>query len=238
SNANFQNLAEIQSIEKYIKNHLDKIASEQSRIKTIKQQVNSKSEENIQKKSQLAIFQNKLNIFEKDLFASENQLEKSNKHLLSATDQKQAELLEQEISNSQKNIERLENEILELMDKVENIEVEISDNTGFINGASSTIDDITREVESTVIQEEKEIKQYEQRIELLLNETNSEFANVFTEINKKLRFNNPLAFIKNSVCGQCRFSIDQMTLNEIEQHFLLQTCEGCGRILVPHLNLR
>ena len=124
------------------------------------------------------------------------------------------------------------------MDKVENIEVEISDNTGFINGASSTIDDITREVESTVIQEEKEIKQYEQRIELLLNETNSEFANVFTEINKKLRFNNPLAFIKNSVCGQCRFSIDQMTLNEIEQHFLLQTCEGCGRILVPHLNLR
>lgn len=230
----FTTLIEIQSLDKYIGNHQKVIESEKNRIVALEKERNDKEHSLKEKKEILKDKKEKLLHHENTLSDLQNKLAKSTENMTFAKSEQQVKAIEKEQATLHPLIEEHEGAVLELMENVELLEEEINNIEQFLTGSLTSLKSIKEEVDQIVEKENKEINNYNERIETLKNNCEKGVIEIFENINQKYRFNNPLSFIENHSCNQCRFSINRMLESQLEKGTLLEQCPGCGRIFTPH----
>ncbi|MBF0301306.1 MAG: hypothetical protein HQK51_21550 [Oligoflexia bacterium] len=89
--------------------------------------------------------------------------------------------------------EQLEENILLTMEEVDAVENKFNEYNSFVKGVASTLEDLKSEVNEQIANENKEISNYQKRIDSLLTEIPLPIKNMFIALNKKYRFNSPWA---------------------------------------------
>lgn len=230
----FTALKEIQSLDNFIKKHLDAIASEESRKESIHKMRAKRESEKVglleKQKENTALISG----LEKDLFDWEKKKEHANESLQRATDAKQLDALEKEISQAVPKCEELEETILNLLEENEDLDQSISEADTFLSGSLETLKNIDLEIQEETKEERRQILNYEERISYLLEELPSELLEVFNRARKKHRFNSSLARIINRACEKCRYEVDSQTLSQVDQAKVVIQCNQCERLLIPY----
>lgn len=229
----YSNLMEAARLDLAILEHLKNIEEHKKRVSFV-------SEQKKQREELLSKVEKELTSFKAGLMAHENELdqvikanERSQKNASNITSAQQMKAIEVERTTLSKKKEMLEHEIFGLMEKIENGQKTISDAQSFLSGLKTTIPEISKEVAEATALEEKEIVNYQKRIYALVEECSSELKYLFTNLNKKYRFKNPLAMIENFHCNRCFIRIPHEEIAHLDKGIAVKTCSGCGRIFIP-----
>lgn len=215
----FTSLKEIQSLDRMIKKHLDVIQSEQSRKDHI-QGLREKRETE------------KLGLFQKT---------RENTALIAELDSKLSEL--EEKKESQIMVEKIEKisgemdatseKIFSLMEENEELEEQINNCKTFLSGSLETLAEIDEEIKNETQDEQKEIDNYNRRINALLDQIPEELKKSFLKAREKFPHNVYLSRIVDRACEKCRFQLDSQSISLIDQARLVQRCHQCERLLIP-----
>ncbi|MAW07979.1 MAG: hypothetical protein CME61_06820 [Halobacteriovoraceae bacterium] len=223
-------LLEMQAIEKKLSRLNDEISKENSRFDhlnklSLKNENKRQVAENDLLKNQAdqKIHHSKLDNLSKTLKNAEIELMKvkTNEAL------KKAEL---ETSRLKSEIDQLESAVLELLDQEENLICCIDETVVFDKNFKDTYDEIKNEIYNDNKKVFTEIDSLKEHYEYLKSNLPQETFNAYEQI-KALK-GNPLSFLSNGHCGQCKTAIDRQSLQEIESFNSLITCLTCGRILI------
>ncbi len=229
----FKHLIEAQSLEKKIKEHLDAIEEQVSRVKHIEKQREISANAKSDLESELNDKTAKLSTKEKDLFESEAKAEKTNEHIPLARNEQETNALQKELDVLIPKIENLQEEILELMQTIEDLGEQVAEKEEFLKGSLISLEKIKGDSENEINSEEEKIKVLEERVDSLLSQSGEIYKTGFLLSNEKHRFNNPLCFVSNSACHVCRYTLNQMQASEIEKGVVTESCPGCGRLITP-----
>ena len=230
----FSNLIEIQSLQSHQKKHLNEIASQESRINSL-----------IKKKCQTLLestdIQAKITEIKPHLTSNENALNalekrigplNSNRMMVKTTEQLLA--IDKELATVTSEKGKLENIILEQMETLSNLEDALSTFNSFLSGIDKSIQEIQTEVNQTIKEENIQISNYQERISELIKNIPSEAKEIFSNVNKKHKYNSPITLINNNACSKCNYPIDRNLASLIEKGTMLELCPGCERLLAPH----
>lgn len=229
----FQKLIEIQSLDLTIKKHLDNIKNEEKRLELL----NTQKERKFSAISfcEKCIQKNKKSLFEAEKMLEDNikSLESLQSKTASLSTQSQIENAEKQIASLEEVIPTLEEKVFELMSSIEEDAIQIQENKNFLEGFEKTFYEIESEVSEIKKDEQKEIKNLEDRINFLVEDCPDNFKNLFAITNKKYRHNSPLAFIKDGRCHMCHLGLSKNDQNQIELMVSLEVCSNCKRIMIP-----
>jgi len=229
----FKVFIEAQSLLKKISEHEFKIQEHQKRIQFVERNRELRQEKKDRDSEELKSFGLEIANFEKELFSKEKDLDRAQENLHRATSENQVSALEKEIEKLSPAIEFLQETILEKLEKCEEIQGEIEKAQTFLEGSLSTLNELKAEVLADVQEEEKEISNYTQRVELLLNSLDSNNKQSFLETKKNSKDGQVIAFLNNRKCSRCRFEASSSQVAEIENARNLEFCQSCSRILIP-----
>jgi predicted nucleic acid-binding Zn-ribbon protein len=229
----YQNLLEVQSIERYIKKHLDIQEEEKKRLTFLEGQKSRKVKEGEEKGKELEQSKQLLSSLEVELDKHQRTLEQTEQHISQAKNEREVESLEKELKHLVLAISTTEEKALDEMEKLESLTQAKEVNSHFLKGFKETYSEIKEEVDQACEENQSDINRYNERVKLLVESTAPEFVRVFTQINQKLRFQSPLAFLIEKNCSKCRFILDNMTINRIELGNKPEPCPQCSRLLVP-----
>jgi predicted nucleic acid-binding Zn-ribbon protein len=229
----YSTLREVQSVDIYVKTHMDKIKSERQRTEQICRMRQNRTEKVQESKGLLNEINLDISTIEKDLFSTETNLAQARANLASAASESQMKSLEKQIDEGQKKVDALEDQILSKLTETEAIETSIEEDKKFLEGSLETLREIESEVEKIVQEEEKQIDHYNTRIDNLLKDIPPALSNAFTQARNKHRFNNPITKIKGNACMMCRFILDSQTSSQVELFRSIEFCGQCERLVAP-----
>ncbi len=229
----FSHLKEIQSLDNFIKKHLDAIKEEEGRLKDILALRERRSQELQSLTDLLEQYKKDTAHQEKELFDWEKKYQKAGEQLVLATNEKEISALEKEEKLSSEKIEEIQDEILDLLEKCEELEEKIAEAQEFLKGSLETVEEVKAEILDETKQERDAIEKYEKRIDALKSEIPNALWEGFSRAREKHRFNSSLARILNRACEKCRFQIDSLTANRVETATGVEQCSQCERLLIP-----
>jgi predicted nucleic acid-binding Zn-ribbon protein len=231
--SDFKTLFRAQTLEEKVAEHLEQIRLHNQRIEVIDKQRNEGQELLDKKQAELTESKEQLHSGEREHHDLTQTIQKAKEHLDSASTQKVADSLESEITNLSPKADELENMLLELMDKVEADEQEIEKCKVFLAGSVETLKEIQAEVDKDISSEEKEIEDYNKKVEGLLSEIPENLKSNIVRVNVKFLYKKPLSFAINRECHQCKTDIGGNAQTQIDTGRVLEFCPSCGRILIP-----
>jgi predicted nucleic acid-binding Zn-ribbon protein len=229
----FGTLKEIYSLEQKIQGHLKLIDEQNSRVKSLSEQMDSTVSQKMKVEEELKLLK-ELNV--KDDRQLQGHIEKMN-----SLKSRQPNLkTEQEIKATANEIEhlavtvgQLEAKVFKQLEKCEQYQVEIKKFIQFSSGLEKTIKDIQSEVDVNVDQEKQQIKNYEMRIQNLKENCSRQLIQRYVDLRKQSQKLPPLAFIVENHCSVCKILISRRDQSNIERAEALETCPSCQRILLP-----
>lgn len=234
SKANFQTLAEIQSLQKKIESINHQIEGENKRILDIENQLKNREMDYLNETEELK----KTNLILKDtelnLVKIQKKIVDAKNNQNNATSEKQARALEEEIASLERHKSELEDQIFAQLENQENLTNNISDFESFRIGVSKTLEDIKGEIKLQFEVEDKELKDSKIRIDNLLATLPVNYRDFYSSIFKKFK-SSSLAKIENGKCEACKMSVPSSIVQEVETGNVLESCLNCGRMLIPHL---
>ncbi len=220
----FLKLKEIDSLSKMRINHLKKIKEHEDRLFSLNEKRRERNLLIVELKNNHIQLQQKLSDIEKKLANAETQKER---------------LTEvggdvEKITSYKNEVERLENEGLILIDSIENNINDLKDAHTFLSGLEKTYIEIEQEVLAENVPLNKEILQFNQRVESLKEELPEDFRRLLQKtMDKKLPIG-PFTRIDAGSCFFCRFKISRTDESEIDMQQKLKTCPQCDRIFLPY----
>lgn len=234
SKANFQTLAEIQSLQKRMESINHQIEGENKRILDIENQLKNREMDYLNdieelKKTNLILKDTELN-----LLKIQRKIADAKNNQNNATSEKQAKALEGEISSLEGHKSELEDQIFAQLENQEDLTKNISEFESFRIGVLKTLEDIKCEIKQQFELENNELKTLRIRLDNLLSTLPVNYRDFFTSIFKKFK-SNSLAKIENGKCGACGMSVPSSIAQEVETGNVLESCLNCGRMLIPHL---
>lgn len=230
---NFKSLIEVQSLEKSIQKHEINIDNHNKRIKDISNKRDDREKLLKESKETLANKKSQLAHEERLLAECEKQISKAEDYLNTATSQQQINALDKELSVLKPKQDQLEESGLNILDCIEQLEDDIINSERFLSGSIKTLSEIQGEVDSDIKNDQKEIDQYLLRINGLKSECPKDLINVYDLINKKYKYNNPLTFVKNNSCANCRFEVNRSVQMQVAKGNVIEFCLNCERIIAP-----
>ncbi|MEI8346855.1 MAG: hypothetical protein WCG27_05280 [Pseudomonadota bacterium] len=229
----FQDLVEIQSLDREITAHQKVIKEHHQRVISVKKQRQQKQELLELHKKQLPPQRILLQVKESEMNSMESKIERLKENLKSVTTEKQMLALQSELSSLESKHGDLEQQVLAIMENSEFLEAEIPAIEQYLSGSASTLLEIEKEVQQDVAVEEEKVATLQGRVDHLVTGIASELKQLFVPIYQKMRFHNPLCFIENEHCNQCHFSINKHLTMMIEKGATADICPSCGRLLTP-----
>lgn len=174
----------------------------------------------------------------KQIVVSRSQLDATEQKLKIAVEQKQRLIDmggdEGKIAHFEKEINSLEDQGLEYLALIDESENKIAELKTFLSGLERTLDEISQEVREETSKNEEEIKNFDLRLELLLEELPSEFKTILQKTTAKKLAHGPFTRIDQGSCFFCRFKISRIDESEIDMQKNLKTCPQCSRIFLPY----
>lgn len=168
---------------------------------------------------------------ERQISEAKTSLDRANRNLKNAQNQKEYEAAMREADTLQKQIGTLETQVIEKMTAVEETEKTLNDRAEEISGIETnrqkTLDDFDRE-----------LKQYRKEFEVESAKRQDVFvtlpanlATTYDRMAKRSRDGIAVAEVRNGACSACFMSLRPQVLMELKTTNKMITCESCTRIL-------
>lgn len=231
--SDYSNLKEVHSLDNMIKLHLDKIREEEGRIEFLTKKRKQKDQELHELEEKKSQQEAEISKYEVKLFDLEKRLSSSHDHLPLATSEKEANAIEKEIQTLTPEVDQLQELSLEILDHIEELDKEITQIKNFQKGSLETLEEVKLEVQEVRDREEVPIKQYQERIKLLLDDTSPKLVEAFSKVRDKFQYKRPIVRIINHACEYCQFRVDQMSIERVESLQAIESCGQCGRLFIP-----
>lgn len=223
-------LIEIQALNKKIQNHQNSITDHTKRGDFVAQQIQVKKNQSESLTIQNIQIQEKIHLLEQNLDKICQQIENSK---TIDSNVKSYERIEQNLQSLKNQESKIEDDLLELIDQQEQKQLEITEIQQFLMGSTKTLNDIEKEIQEDILNENKQINSYQQRVDSLLEQLPHNWVTKYNHLQKKLKHIELISFIKNNLCSKCHLRIAPQEQNELEISNDLTLCSMCSRILIP-----
>ncbi|MFN8369594.1 MAG: hypothetical protein U0T83_03095 [Bacteriovoracaceae bacterium] len=229
----FDIFREIDSLEKYILSHQANISQNNKRVESIHKQRAVSETELTKINSQLSKDIKELNALETNLNKYENRINLLEERLKVVADNKQLTLTENELEQIRAEKIILENLILDLIDKTDNETMEVNNLNTFLSGSKNTLTEIEKEVAADNSTEQKNIKNYEERINSLIETIPPLVLSIYRPLKENFKRESVLTREKNGKCEKCHFELNKNAMETLHKRTQLVKCNYCQRIFVP-----
>jgi predicted nucleic acid-binding Zn-ribbon protein len=158
-------------------------------------------------------------------------LERANRNLKTATDQKQYETAMRETDALQKQIVALETQVLELMTESEEVEKVLGERSEEINSLESNQKTALTGFDKEVTANKKEFEiETKKRHEVFIT-LPAQMASIYNRLAQRSRDGIAVAEVVNGSCSACFMKLRPQMQLELKTTDRIMTCENCTRIL-------
>lgn len=168
---------------------------------------------------------------EKQIAEAKSQLEKADRNLKNAQDQKQYETAMRDADVLHKRISTLETEVLEKMGVIEEVEKVLSERSEEIAGLEGNREKAIAEFEAEISQNKAELASESEKRAKVFDTLPKNLASVYDRLAQRSRDGIAVAEVKNGSCSACFMKLRPQVLVEIKMSDQIITCESCTRIL-------
>ena len=170
--------------------------------------------------------------------ANENQiaenktyLERADRNLKHAQNQKEYETAMREMDALQKQVTTLETKVVELMTAAEEVEKELEARADEINTLDSKRDEALGVFDSEIETHRAELATESAKRETVFITLPAQLASVYDRLAQRSRDGIAVAEVVNGSCAACNMSLRPQMAVEVKKGDKIMTCENCSRIL-------
>jgi predicted nucleic acid-binding Zn-ribbon protein len=169
--------------------------------------------------------------FEGQIAENKTYLERANRNLKTATDQKQYETAMRETDALQKQISALETQVLERMTESEEVEKVLAERSEEINSLESNQKTALAGFDKEVAANKKEFEiETKKRHEVFIT-LPAQMASIYNRLAQRSRDGIAVAEVVNGSCSACFMKLRPQMQVELKTSNRIMTCESCTRIL-------
>jgi predicted nucleic acid-binding Zn-ribbon protein len=158
-------------------------------------------------------------------------LERADRNLKHAQNQKEYETAMRETDALQKQITAFETQVIEKLTAIEEVEKELTDRADEINTLDSKRDAAIAEFDSQLKKDRAELAEAETLREGVFVTLPSNLAAVYNRLAQRSRDGIAVAEVVNGSCSACFMALRPQMLMEVRRGEQIVTCESCTRIL-------
>ena len=164
---------------------------------------------------------------------AENQdyLDRANRNLKTAQDQKQYETAMRETDSLQKQISALETEALEKMGEIEEVEKILAERADEINSLEGNRSEALSAFDSELAKNRKEFESETKKRHEVFVTLPPQMASIYNRLAQRSRDGIAVAEVVNGACSACNMSLRKQMQQELRTSDKIMTCESCTRIL-------
>jgi uncharacterized protein len=171
------------------------------------------------------------NNLETQIVETKNYLERADRNLKHAQNQKEYETAMRETDALQKQITTLEGQVLEKMTEVEEVEKVLAERADEINSLESKRETALTEFDAEIATSRSELEEELKKRHDVFITLPSTLASVYNRLAQRSRDGIAVAEVKNGSCSACFMSLRPQMQAEVRKGNKIITCENCTRIL-------
>lgn len=221
----YEGLKEINSLSRLKNQKLDEILAQEKRVEHIEGLQSQKKDEKLENSHNLKDLLTQLNDWENELSKLDSRLEKIEINLSQITNDQQLKSLESEKNGLLETKENLENSILEVLEQQDVLSEQIKELEEYIKGSEESIKDIQKETQEVISNLLREVQNYDQRINLLLETCPIQARSTFIKIKTS-----PFVEYKGDHCPKCGMNLSPGKKEDLLNLRSIISCSGCERI--------
>ena len=168
---------------------------------------------------------------EKQIAEIKTYLERADRNLKHAQNQKKYETAIREIDALQKQVIALETKVVELMASAEEVEKELESRAEEINSLDSKRDEALAAFDAEISSDQAELATEESKRETVFVTLPARLAAVYDRLAQRSRDGIAVAEVINGSCSACNMSLRPQMNVEVKKGDQIVTCENCARIL-------
>lgn len=158
-------------------------------------------------------------------------LERANRNLKTAVDQKQYETAMRETDALQKQISALETQVLEQMTEIEEVEKILSERSEEIDSLDSNQKSALKEFDQEVAANQREFDTESKKRHEVFVTLPAQMASIYNRLAQRSRDGIAVAEVVNGSCSACFMKLRPQMQLELKTTDRIMTCENCTRIL-------
>lgn len=168
---------------------------------------------------------------EKHIAENKTYLERAERNLKHAQNQKEYETAMREIDAMQKQIATFENSLVEKMTAIEEIEEEIAQRADEINTIDAKREEALANFEADLAEAKAEFESTTAKRADVFNTLPPQLASVYNRLAQRSRDGIAVSEVVNGSCSACYISLRPQMHVEVKRGDKIVTCENCTRIL-------
>lgn len=168
---------------------------------------------------------------EAEIAEAKTQLERADRNLKNAQDQKQYETAMRDADVLHKKISALETEVLEKMTTIEEVEKVLGERAEEISSLEGNREKAVSEFEAELVKNKTELVSETKSRAKVFETLPKNLAGVYDRLATRSRDGIAVAEVKNGSCSACFMKLRPQVLVEIKMSNQIITCESCTRIL-------
>ena len=168
---------------------------------------------------------------EKQIAEKQTYLERADRNLKTAQDQKQYETSMRETDALQKQIAALEAQALEKMTEIEEVEKTLEERADEINSLEGNRTEAVSSFEGELGSNAKELDVQTKKRDVVMATIPPNWASVYNRLVQRSSDGIAVAEVKNGSCSACFMSLRPHVLQRLRKSDEIITCENCTRIL-------
>lgn len=168
---------------------------------------------------------------EKQIADTKAYLERADRNLKHAQNQKEYETAMREIDALQKQVGTLETKVVELMGSIEEVEKELESRSDEINTLDAKRDEALAAFDTEINAARKEFEDVSAKRGEVFSTLPPQMASVYDRLAQRSRDGLAVAEVVNGSCSACNMSLRPQMNVEVKRGDKIITCENCARIL-------
>ena len=168
---------------------------------------------------------------ENQIAENKSYLERADRNLKHAQNQKEYETAMREIDALQKQVGTLETKVVELMGSIEEVEKELESRADEINTLDAKRDEALSAFDSEVAANQAELEKVSAKRDEVFTTLPAQLASVYDRMAQRSRDGIAVAEVVNGSCSACNMSLRPQMNVEVKRGDKIITCENCARIL-------
>jgi predicted nucleic acid-binding Zn-ribbon protein len=158
-------------------------------------------------------------------------LERADRNLKHAQNQKEYETAMREMDVLQKQVVALETKVVEAMTAIEEVEKELESRAEEINTLDAKRDEAYKRFDKELKSNQTELNSESKKREAVFVTLPAQLASVYDRLAQRSRDGIAVAEVINGSCSACNMSLRPQMNVEVKKGDKIMTCESCSRIL-------
>lgn len=168
---------------------------------------------------------------ENQIITNKTYIDRANRNLQGAKDQKQYETAMRELDALQKQVSKLETEVLEKMTEIEEVEGVLEERAEEVNSLESNRTEALEKFDAELTEDKKEYEAETQKRDEVFLTLPPQMASVYNRLAQRSRDGIAVAEVVNGSCSACFMTLRPQMQVELKTSDHIVTCESCARIL-------